>query len=381
MRLHSGKTGRTILFVCDFNGHGGTQTHLMSLFTAMDRNLHRPWLATLNLEQDLARRLRTIDVEVTNLGLAGALRLRTVGAVRALAGEASRRGVDLIHGYLFSGNLVAAAISTLSGIPCMTSVRNIDIWKKRRHRVASSLAHRKARHVLFNSIAVRQQVARREWIEESKTSIIQNSVVDPREKADTKQTPAGLGFSGEPGGPIVVCVASLRRKKGHTNLLAGFKLVRNRIPGARLLLVGEGPERESLRRETEQAGLAHAVVFAGYREDVRAILARCDLFVLVSLEEGMPNALLEAMAAGLPSVVTNVGGNAEALADGTTGYLVPGGDPAVLAARMIEILLNPDLRRMLSEAARRRYETLFTLDKMTNAYQALYERLLGQAAE
>ncbi len=213
----------------------------MSLFTAMDRNLHRPWLATLNLEPDLARRLRTIDVEVTNLGLAGALRLHTAGAVRALAGEASRRGVDLIHGYLFSGNLVAAAISTLSGIPCMTSVRNIDIWKKRRHRVASSLAHRKARHVLFNSSAVRQQVARREWIDESKTSIIQNSVVDPREGADTKQTPAGLGLSGEPGGAIVVCVASLRQKKGHTHLLAAFVLVRKRIPGARLLLIGDGP--------------------------------------------------------------------------------------------------------------------------------------------
>ena len=352
----------------------------MSLFTAMDRNLHRPWLATLNLEPDLARRLRTIDVEVTNLGLAGALRLHTAGAVRALAGEASRRGVDLIHGYLFSGNLVAAAVSTLSGIPCMTSVRNIDIWKKRRHRVASALAHRKARHVLFNSSAVRQQVARREWIDESKTSIIHNSVVDPLGGADTKQTPAGLGLPGEPGGPIVVCVASLRQKKGHTHLLAAFMLVRKRIPGARLLLVGEGPERASLTRESEQAGLARAVIFAGYRGDVAAILARCDLFVLASLEEGMPNALLEAMAAGLPSVVTDVGGNAEALADGTTGYLVPRDDPGALAARMIEILLNPDLRRAQSEAARRRYEASFTLDKMTSAYQALYERLIGQAA-
>jgi len=111
---------------------------------------------------------------------------------------------------------------------------------------------------------------------------------------------------------------------------------------------------------------------------VTAILARCDLFVLSSIEEGMPNALLEAMAAGLPSVVTDVGGNAEALVDDETGYLVPAGRPDALAARMIEILHDPERRRAQSLAARRRYEQSFTLDRMTDAYHALYDRLLGQ---
>ena len=373
------QSARTILFVCDFNGHGGTQTHLMSLLSAIDQSRFRPWLATLTLEPLLAERLKSIDVEVTNLGLKGALRLDTASSVRKLSVEASRRGANLIHGYLFSGNLVAAAASMTTGIPCMTSVRNIDIWKKGRHRVASALAHRRARHVLFNSVSVRRQVAAREWIDESKTSIIFNSVIDPRAGADTAQAAVGPEFPEEASGPVIVCVASLREKKGHRDLLAAFTLVMQRIPGARLLLVGEGPERAALERDVALAGLTPAVGFAGYRSDVAAILARCDLFVLSSIEEGMPNALLEAMAAGLPSVVTDVGGNAEALVDGQTGFLVPVGNPVALASRMIELLENPGLRRAQSQAARRRYEDSFTLDRMTSAYHALYERLLGTA--
>lgn len=371
---------RSILFVCDFNGHGGTQTHLIDLLGAIDRSRYRPWLATLNLDQVLARRLETIDVEVTNLRLTGALRLHTAASALRLATESTRRGVDLIHGYLFSGNILAAAVSLRSGIPCMTSVRNVDIWKKRRHRIASAMAHRRARHVLFNSVSVRDQVMRREWIDKSKTSVIHNSVADPRAAAVSNPSPAGLDLSWRTGGPTVVCVASLRQKKGHNDLIAAFALVMKRIPGARLLLVGEGPERGALERAVKDAALSQSVVFAGYQEEVAAILGRCDLFVLSSIEEGMPNALLEAMAAGLPAVVTDVGGNAETLLDGRTGYLVPPRDPGALASRMIELLETPGLRQAQSLAARQRYEAMFTLDRMTAAYHALYDRTLGQAA-
>ena len=371
---------QTILFVCDFNGHGGTQTHLLSLFETIDRHRYRPRLATPNLHPDLAARLRGIDVDVSDLRLSGALRFHTAGAIRALAEDCTRHGVDLIHGYLFAGNAIAAALSVLTGIPCVTSVRNVDLTRKGLHLVVSAAAHRAARHVLFNSSAVMRLVARRERIDMSKCSIILNSVADMPHHGKAPASPGTPGIPVGPARPILVCVASLRPKKGHRDLFAAFAIVRRRIPTATLLLVGDGPDRGMLQQEAARVCPTGSVIFEGYRSDVAPILAGGDLFVLASLEEGMPNALLEAMAAGLPAVVTDVGGNAEAIENGTTGYLVPASDPAAMAGRMIEILSDPALRERQSTAARRRYETTFTLDRMTRAYHALYDRLLARTA-
>lgn len=369
----------TILFICDFNAHGGTQTHLLHLFGGLDRRRVRPWLAALTLDADLGRRLGHLDVEVTDLELRGALRPHTVRAVGALAAAARRRRVDLVHGYLFQGNILAALVSRLGGAPCVTSVRNLDIWKRRRHRFASSLAHRGARRVLFNSEAVRQRVVALERIDISRTAIIPNGIADPAAGA-AGAVEAPLSWLEGRAGPTAVCVASLRSKKGHAHLIEAFARVRKRVPRARLLIVGEGPLRGPLQTRAAGPDLDGAVFFAGHRADVPAILSRCDLFALASLEEGMPNALLEAMAAGLPAVVTEVGGNAEVVEDGITGYLVPAADPEALAGRLTELLLDPDLRRRQGAAARRRFESRFTAETMISAYHALYDEVLEPAA-
>jgi glycosyltransferase involved in cell wall biosynthesis len=338
----------------------------------------RPWLATLTLQANLAGRLQDLDVEVTNLGLTGALTAHTFRSVRALASEARRRGTDLVHGYLYQGNLLAAAISWLSGAPCMTSVRNLDIWKKRYQRFASSRAHRMALKVLFNSQAVRDHVIGVERIDASCTVVIPNGVPGPSPGAGDSTEPR-IAWLEQSAGPTAICVASLLNKKGHVHLLEAFRRVRRRAPAARLLLVGEGPLRSALEKAAAGPDLDGAVYFAGYRADVAALLSRCDLFVLSSLEEGMPNALLEAMAAGIPSVVTDVGGNAEVIEEGITGYLVPASDPEALAGRITDLLLDPDLRRRQGEVARRRFESRFTLERMTSAYHALYDEVLERS--
>jgi L-malate glycosyltransferase len=365
---------RSILYVCDFNAHGGTQTHLLHLFQSIDRRVCRPSLATLNLEAGLASRLRELDIDVTNLGLRGALRPATWRRIAALASRCRETGVDLVHGYLFQGNLIAAAVSILGGVPCITSVRNVDDWKRARHRIASGAAHRRARRVLFNSNAVRERTVDRERIPPDRTVVIYNGVADlgraSREAAALENPPEG-------GAPLIVCVASLREKKGHAHLLEAFRIVRDRVPSARLLLAGDGPLRSALERRAAAAGLSGAVQFLGHRHDVADLLGRSDLFVLSSLEEGMPNALLEAMSAGLPAVVTDVGGSAEVVVEGETGSLVPPARPEAMAERMTALLLDEDLRRRQSRAARLRYQALFTLDRMIAAYHDLYADVLG----
>jgi glycosyltransferase involved in cell wall biosynthesis len=360
---------REILYVCDFNSHGGTQTHLLHLFETLDRSRFGATLAALTLHPELARRLEKLDVAVVDLRLRKAAHPSTARAALALASRA-RREADLIHGCLFQGNILSSLVSRLSGVPCITSVRNVDGWKKPRHRRLSAWAHRRAARVVFNSGAVRDLTVRRERIRPDRAIVIPNGVADP---------PRGLAMPddlADPGRPTVVCVASLREKKGHAHLIEAFEGVRARIGRARLLLVGDGPLRERLEGMARSKGLAPSILFTGFREDIPSILAGSDLFVLSSIEEGMPNALLESMAARLPSVATRVGGIGEIVIDGEPGHLVPPAEPGPLAERIGDLLLDAGRRRRLGEAARRRFEALFTLGRMASAYQALYEELL-----
>ena len=364
----------SIIYICDFNAHGGTQTHLLHLFASLDRRRFTPALATLNLHPDLARRLSALDVEVTNLQFGGAWRPAALARIGALTSWVLQRRTRLLHGFLFQGNLLTAAVSTLSAVPCITSVRNVDLWKKPRHHLASSAAHKKARRVVFNSTTVRDRTIAREGIPLSKTSVIHNGVPDA---AAGWRAPSNDDSLFEAGHPTAVCVASLRPKKGHVHLIDAFALVAARLPDARLILLGEGPLENELRARVTHRGLDHAVYFGGYRPDAADLVGRSDLFVLSSLEEGMPNALLEAMSAGVPGVATDVGGVGEIITDGNEGYLVPPRQPALMADRLVRLLADPALRGRMGAAARLRYESSFTLDRMIRRYEALYDEVLS----
>ena len=205
--------------------------------------------------------------------------------------------------------------------------------------------------------------------------VIPNAVADLRDESHRADgMPADLDDASR---PTLVMVASLREKKGHAMLLEAFSRVVRELPATRLLLVGDGPMRQQVAARAHEAGLNGSVVFAGHSDHVASILNRSDLFVLSSREEGMPNALLEAMSAGLPSVVTDVGGNAEVVDEGRTGFLVPPDRPDLMAGRIVALLSDDDLRRRQGEAARRKYESSFTLARMIDAYHALYDEVLA----
>ncbi|HET6374248.1 MAG TPA: glycosyltransferase [Candidatus Polarisedimenticolia bacterium] len=367
------KRPRSILFICDFNSPGGTQTHLLHLFAGLDRSRFVPSLAALTVHPDLRRRLEEVNVEVTDLALREAVSLRTWRAARGLAARA-RTSADLIHGYLFHGSVLAAAVSVMSGVTCLTSERNLDLRRSRRRRWCGARAHRRAARVLFNSRRVRDAVIARDGIPSGRAVVIPNGVPDLAAGPSAGDPVAGLPAG---TGPLIVCVASLRHKKGHEFLLDAFEHVRVRVPSARLALVGDGPLRGELEARVREAGLADAVQFIGHRGNVAAILRSADLFVLSSLEEGMPNALLEAMAAGLPSVTTDSGGCPEVIEEGVSGFIVPAGRSGPFAERMMALLADEGLRRRMGEAARKRFETTYTVDRMLAAYHALYEEVLG----
>ncbi len=365
----------SLLIVCDFNGHGGTQTQVLELLGALDRTRVKPMLATLSLDRALGRSLQSLEVPVQNLDLRGALRPATFRALGRLARTIRREGVQLVHGFLFQGNLAAALAARRAGVPYLTSVRNLDLRKGPHEVLASRWAHQGASRVTFNSRHVRDRVAARERLALERTRIIPNGL-----RLHGGSGRAGLELWPEGSDARLVCVASLSPKKGHRYLLDAFADVLRRFPRAGLLLVGEGAERARIECRARELGIASRVRLAGRREDARALIAAADLLVLPSLEEGMPNVILEAMAAGVPQVATAVGGTSEIVEAGATGFLVPARDPLLMSERIGKLLGNPRLRETLGRKARELFERRHAVEPMARAHEELYSEVLAEAA-
>lgn len=191
------------------------------------------------------------------------------------------------------------------------------------------------------------------------------------------------GFAGEDS-LVIGTVGRLETVKDQLTLVKAFvELVRSLPEGERLrlVLVGEGSLRAAIEALLAESGLARQVWLAGARDDVPALMAALDLFVLPSLAEGISNTVLEAMACGLPVVATRVGGNAELVEEGKTGFLVERDDPTAMAAALAGYVHDSALRQDHGAAARQRIEEQFSLDGMVARYTDLYDELCRHPAD
>jgi len=180
---------------------------------------------------------------------------------------------------------------------------------------------------------------------------------------------------------LILCVARYYEQKNHKTLVEAFAAIAPRLPHARLLLAGDGYLREQIEAQVRSLGLQDRVLLTGRRDDIPELLAASDIFALASLWEGNPLSVMEAMAAGLPSVVTAVGGVPELVAHEKQGLLVPPGDAGALAESLYRIANDPAMRRAMGVAAAKRARTEFDDRNMVNAYESLYDQLLSHPAE
>jgi glycosyltransferase involved in cell wall biosynthesis len=176
---------------------------------------------------------------------------------------------------------------------------------------------------------------------------------------------------------LVVTVANYRRHKDYSTLLAAACRVRGFGAPVRFAAVGQGPLESEVMAEHARSGLGNAFSLLGYRPDVLDVLAAADLFVLSSRQEGLPVALMEALALGLPVVATNVGGISEAVTDGVEGRLVPGERPDELADAIVGLVRDPDERSRMAEAATRR-STQFDVGRVVRRYESCYRMLVSR---
>lgn len=180
-------------------------------------------------------------------------------------------------------------------------------------------------------------------------------------------------------GPIVGSAGRLSPEKGFGVLVEAAARVLPRVPGAGFVHFGDGPLRPEIERRIGDLGLRERFILAGFRPDVGRFMHHWDVSVLPSFTEGLPNAVLEAYAAGVPVVATAVGGTPEVVADGEDGYLVPARDAVALAGRICDVLLlAPEARRAMGERGRRRVLERFTFEAKAEAFRRIFEELAGR---
>lgn len=294
--------------------------------------------------------------------------------IARLARRIQRSGARVVHGTDFISNLIALLAARLARVPVVVS--RVDLGHLRAgfgpwHRRVEKWVSRHADAVSANAQAVRQLCIAEEGSLPERTFTIPNGLDLARFDQLARKPLQGPLPKGR---PLVVSVANFWPVKGHRTLVEAIERVHRARPEVCFALVGDGPERDFVRSRCAALGLGDRVALLGTRYDVPAILARADAFCLPSLAEGLPNAVMEAMAARLPVVASAVGGVPE-LVDEENGFTVPPGQPEPLAARLLQILREPRRARALGERGRARIQRDYSLERLSEGHRALYEAL------
>ncbi|HXF56069.1 MAG TPA: glycosyltransferase [Actinomycetota bacterium] len=341
-------------------------------------------------EYEVAYCLPWKDALVPDLTAAG-IPVHCLGAdarrwARRLRSLVRERRVDLVHAHS-PAVAVAARVTLPSSVPILYTEHNV--WPRYRPatRWGNAVTFSRNAHVF----AVSQEVANSiryppflRWLPLPPVEPLVHGI-DPARVAGWGQPDGARRELGIPDGvPVVTSIANFKPHKGHAHLVRAAQMVRRAVPEARFVLVGAGPLEREVRRQVVALGLEGAVVFTGSREDAPRIAAASDVFLLASEHEGLPIALLEAMAMGCPVVATRVGGVPEVVRHGRDGLIVPPSDSAASAEAVTCLLLDPELRRSMGEAARGRaaqFDLRVAVGRIEDVYEGLLERRAGKKSE
>jgi len=348
----------TVLHVVSTLLPGGTELSMLRLIRSMDRDRWRFRVAWLGGDPVLASEVEEVTgAAPISIGLRGkadprAL-FRLVRAIRAT-------GAGLVHTQMDLADYYGAFAARAAGVAVVCTKQNADefrtrrTWKRPPFLLLEHLSYAAADAVIVVSHGLVDFLGRAEGLPRHKTVVIGNGV-DP---AIAAAAPARLEARRVLGVPddvaLLGTVGRLAEQKGQRWLIRALPEIRRAVPGARLMIAGDGPLRAALEDEAARAGVGEAVLFLGHRRDVATVLAAIDLFVLPSLWEGLPLALLEAMAMARPVIAARAVGIEETIGDGVEGLLVPQRDAAALAAASIRVLTDPVLGSRLGAAGRRR---------------------------
>lgn len=282
----------------------------------------------------------------------------------------------LIHSHMYRSNVPATIAGRIAGVPVIVSqIHNVDTWQTFRQVWMDRFLCRYRAGLIAVSEEVKRDVVKVLRVPEEFCRVIYNGVsVENFENVKRDRRVFGEAGIGE-NDVVVVMVSRLVEQKNPDIALKAFSEIVKKRPDAHLVFAGGGNMKNQLKALVEEKGLGGNIHFLGTRPDIAEILAASDIFTLPSSKEGFSNAILEAMASGLPVVVSDVGGNGEAVVDGESGFILPPGDAGVLKDKLLFLIENGERRLAMGRAANLRAKE-FSLDNMRNSVRQYYLSLL-----
>jgi len=353
-----------ILYVDTEQVWRGGQQQLLDLMTGMTTRGHSVWLAARNTSA-LFQRASEGKIKVVHFQQRHELSLLACYRIWRILTD---RYFDIVHSNTPRPLIAVGLAARLARTPVVLCSRRVDFPLRSR---LSAIKYNWATDRIFPVSSSIQRTLARGGVKNSKIQVVYEGV--DLQWIDKQQT----GPLTKPEGVLGIgTVAHMSPEKGHAALLEAIGILRHKFPRVHLYLVGDGSLKGDLVKKTKRLGIEEFVTFTGFRTDSEALMKQFAVFCLPSLSEGLSSAILAAMASRLPVVSTKVGGIPELVADGSTGFLVPPGDPKTLATALGKLLGDPALRTRMGEAGRKRIEDHVTVSQKLQATENSYLELL-----
>jgi glycosyltransferase involved in cell wall biosynthesis len=364
-----------ILFVVDQFGKtlGGGERIVLKLAVLLPNYGYRASILTFSAHPESAA-LKSPPCPIYLLPLQRTYDLTALRAALEFRGFLKRQKVQIVHTFFESSDLWAGLVTkTMSKAKLVWARRDMGILRTRKHHIAYRLMADAPDAVFAVSEQVRRHSIEVDRIDPARVQTIYNGL----NLEDWNTAPRPAKAQGE---FLVTTVGNIRRVKGHDVFIKAAAAIVPHFPKVSFSIAGDVLEPAyftELQDLVQDLKLANHFRFDGGVTNLRQHLAAADIFVLPSRSEGFSNAIVEAMAASLPVVATEVGGNAEAVNDGISGFLVPSEDPAALSAAIIRLLSDPSQARAMGAAGRSLVAERFTVEAMMNRTASAYSNLLS----
>jgi len=355
---------------------GGTENQLAELLLQLNRKMFRPAVWCPGAWGPAGDRLTDANIPICRIRLS---HRRPISFLQGVCWLRETRP-QIFHSFSYGRAALDVVAARLAGVPIvLTSRRNVRHWDPDRKALwRERLRNRWTDCVLANCSAAAAVCADVEGFPRDRIQVIYNGVkLGLRLPNPGLRRALGIG----PADLLVGNVANLKHVKGHNSLIRAFRWVVDELPHAHLVICGEGEEGPALERLCRELALTEHVFFLGLRRDLGSIYRGLDLYVHSSRAEGLPNAVLEAMAYGVPVVATSAGGTGELLAEHAGDCLVPLEDGCALAKAMLRMLKDEALRSQRGLAGQKSVAAGFTVSRMVAEHESLYLKLVRKTSE
>jgi len=366
-----------ILHILQNSNIGGVQRQLLSLLKAYDMDLMNPAVCCFKAKGEIGEQMEKRGFEVVDFHIERHYRF-SPAIIRQLYTLMKERNIHVVRAHKYSASLYGRIAARLARVPVVITSVHGNYRKDLRfeRKIANKMLSRVTDRIVAVSESIRTDIIKYDNIDPEKVLVIRNGVdtalFSPpvnaggvREELALKDNETVIGFVGR-----------LVPAKGLQHLIGAFESVRAEIGQVKLLIVGGGQLMEPLTMMARDKGLSNDIIFLGERTDIPQLLGAMDIFVMPSIAEGLPNALLEAMAAARPVIVTCAGGMGEIIQDGVNGLVVPVGDEASLSGGLRKLVKDRSFAQALGAAARQCIENRHSIRATARSWEDLYFALL-----